>query len=73
MKVVEDRELNENSVVLQRSTFKFENNEIKFSKDVNFDKMDGYTEHQVGETPLAVAMDNSWTESLFYGIGNKHV
>ena len=60
----------ENSVVLDKTTLKFENNEILFSKEVNPEKSDVEVNHAIEETKLDKVIDESWTEKLFYGVGN---
>jgi hypothetical protein len=50
---------------------KFENNEILFSKEVNPEKSDvEVNHHAIEETILDKVIDESWTEKLFYGVGN---
>ena len=70
---VMDADITGDSGVLDKTTFKFEGNSIYFSKEVNEEKQDGDINHAVEETKLDVVIDESWTESLFYGIGNKAV
>ena len=60
----------DNSVVYDKTMFKFENNELYFSKEVNEEKSDAEVNHAIDETKLDKVVDQSWTETLFYGVGN---
>ena len=42
-----------------------------FTKEVNEELSDVEINHPINETKLDVAYDESWTEAMFYGIGNK--
>lgn len=53
LKIVEDGD----SSVLDKTTFKFENNQLSFSKDVNAEKSDAELNHAIEETPLSVSHD----------------
>ena len=59
--------------VLDKTSFKFEGNSIYFSKEVNEEKDDVELNHPIEEAKLDVVLDDSWTETLFYGVGNKAV
>ena len=48
-----------------------EDNEVYFSKEVNAEKEDLEINQPIEETKLDVLLDESWTETFFYGIGNK--
>jgi hypothetical protein len=61
------------SVVLDKTSFKFEGNGILYSKEVNEEKDDVELNHPIEETKLDMVIEESWTEALFYGIGNKAV
>lgn len=56
-----------------KTTFRFENNGLSFKREVNGEIVDTEIEHPVDESKLAPLLDNSWSEALFYGIGNKRV
>ena len=58
------------SSIVEKTTFKFSNNNVTFEKQVNGEKDDASVNHPVDETQLSVELDESWTEALFYGRGN---
>ena len=61
----------ENSIISDKTTFKFENNQLYFSKEVNEEKSDVEVNHPISETKLDAQVAQSWTETFFYGVGNK--
>ena len=69
LKIVDD----ETDMVADKTSFKFQNNELVFAKEVNEELSDVEINHPINETKLDVAYDSSWTETLFYGVGNKAV
>lgn len=71
LKIVEEHSLEGSEVIIDKNTFRFVNNELTYSKSVNPEKSDILLNHEIGETPLANTQQDSWTETLFYGIGNK--
>lgn len=70
LKVVdsEDRE-----TVPDRFTFRFENNALLYKREVNGEVVDAEIEHEVKESQLIPLIDQTWSETLFYGLGNKRV
>lgn len=70
---VMDNEIHGDSALVDKTSFKFEDNGIYFSKEVNEEKDDVEINHAIEETKLDVLVDESWTEALFYGVGNKAV
>ena len=58
--------------VLDRHSFKFENNRVHYSRQVS-DQKDTEVEHAIEESELAETLDNSWSETFFYGIGNRQM
>jgi len=56
--------------VVDKTTFKFDNNNLVFVREVNKENADADTNHAISETKLDVFLTHSWTESLFYGVGN---
>ena len=58
---------------MDKTSFKFEANGIYFTKEVNEELDDVEINHPIEETKLDVLVDESWTEALFYGVGNKAV
>ena len=61
----------EGTGIHDRTTFKFEGNEILFSKEINESLSDPDINHAIEETKLDLVIDDSWTETFFYGIGNQ--
>ena len=57
-------------MIADKTMFKFENNELYLSKEVNAEKSDPETNHAIEETKLDKVVADSWTEKLFYGVGN---
>jgi hypothetical protein len=73
LRIVDDEHNLHNNAVADKTTFKFENNQISFQRDVNPELSDVDINHSVENTLLDVVNNDSWTEALFYGIGNKSV
>ena len=65
----------ENSdVVLDKHTFKFdENQKVTYSRQVNPSAKDTEIDHQIEETELSPVIRDTWSETLFYGVGNKQM
>jgi hypothetical protein len=59
--------------ILDKHTFKFENNQVTYKREVNAEHHDTEIEHAIEESILAPTVDQSWSESLFYGVGNKNM
>jgi hypothetical protein len=59
--------------ILDKHTFKFENNQVTYKREVNPEHHDADIEHAISETVLAPTVDQSWSETLFYGVGNKNM
>ena len=60
-----------NPLVYDRATFRFENNQVTYQyENLNEEKLDPAVHHSIEETPLDQVLQDSWTERLFYGIGN---
>ena len=70
LKIVSDVS-GEDSIISDKTTFKFENNQLFFSKEVNEEKSDVEMNHPIDETKLDIQVAQSWTETFFYGVGNK--
>ena len=68
MQIVDERA---SSQVVDKTTFRFHNNTLSFQRDVNADLTDPEVNHAVDPTDLSLAYDNSWSETLFYGVGNN--
>lgn len=69
LKIVEEP-TGEDSIVLDKTTFNFEGNQLVYKKEVNDEKADVEVNHSIAESPLDPIFDDSWTETFFYGIGN---
>ncbi len=54
-------------------TFKFENNTLHYKREVNHEIKDPEIEHQVPEAKLIPMIEQTWSETLFYGVGNKSI
>lgn len=69
LQIVED----ESQAVADKTTFKFDSNALHFERRVNEDKTDPELNHAIENTKLDIVHDDSWTELLFYGVGNKQI
>lgn len=54
-------------------TFRFEDSKLLFKRIVNGDIKDLEVEHPVKEVALEPVMRQTWSETLFYGVGNTNV
>jgi len=63
----------DHTTVPYRTTFRFENNNLFFKREINGEIFDTEVEHEVKEAKLTPLIDQSWSETLFYGLGNKNV
>jgi hypothetical protein len=59
--------------VPNKFTFKFENNALHYERDVNGEVLDPELEHAVPFSKLTPLINQTWSETLFYGLGNKSV
>jgi len=66
-------DLKNSKVIVDKTTFKFDNNAIFFQKEVNSKIADTEVEHEIEETKLEIVHKPTWTEALFYGCGNNTV
>jgi hypothetical protein len=64
---------NDKTTVPEKTTFRFENNNLFFKREVNGEVLDTEIVHDVPESKLHPLIDQSWSEVLFYGLGNKRV
>jgi hypothetical protein len=64
---------NDKTTVPEKTTFRFENNNLFFKREVNGEVLDAEIDHDVSESKLHPLIDQSWSEVLFYGLGNKRV
>lgn len=63
----------DHTTVPLKTTFRFENNALLFKREVNDEVHDIEIEHPIIENRLNPLIDQTWSETLFYGIGNKRV
>ena len=70
LKVVDS---NDNTTVADRVTFRFQDNTLHYQREVNPEVKDSEIEHSVPEAKLHPVVYQTWSEVLFYGIGNKRV
>jgi len=70
LKVVDE---NDTVTVPERTTFRFQDNGLTFKREINGEVLDAEIEHEVQESRLLPHIDQSWSETLFYGVGNKRV
>ena len=57
--------------VLDRHHFKFEGGQVSYSREVT--GKDAELEHAIEESPLSPTVNDSWSETFFYGLGNKAI
>jgi hypothetical protein len=70
LKVVDEED---RTTVPDRVTFRFQDNGIHYRREVNAEVKDPEIEHAVSEIRLLPIIDQTWSEVLFYGLGNKRV
>ena len=70
LKVVDE---NDTTTVADRTTFRFQDNNLFFKREVNAEVHDPEIEQAVAEVKLLPLIDQSWSETFFYGLGNKRV
>lgn len=70
LKVVDEED---KTTVADRVTFKFDNGTLHFKREVNPEVKDTEIEHPVPETKLTPLIDQTWSETLFYGLGNRNI
>jgi hypothetical protein len=64
---------NDTESVAEKTTYRFENNELFYKREVNTALKDPEVEHAISESKLIELIEQSWSETLFYGVGNKNV
>ena len=69
LKIVDEKDKS----ICSKVTFKFDDNQLTYKYDVNEEKQDTEVEFKVEEVPLTPEMHQTWSEVLFYGLGNKRV
>ena len=71
LKITED--VDNSSEVAQRVTFKFSDDNLSFTHDVNSAKLDTEVDYGVTENKLSFCSKASWSERFFYGVGNQEM
>ena len=61
------------SEVVDQHNFKIVDNTVTYSRKVCGEHHDTEVEHAIEETVLSPHVDQTWSETLFYGVGNKHM
>ena len=64
---------NNHNDVVDKHLFKFEDNKLLYSRTVNGERKDAEIEHAISESELRPVITDTWTETLFYGVGNKNM
>ena len=57
--------------IMYKTTFRFENDNLTYTHEINETLVDGETNYAVPEYELMFSPKTSWSEKLFYGVGNK--
>ena len=70
LKIVDE---NDKTTVPDKTTFKFENSKVTYKREVNGDLKDVEVDHPIKESAIQPLLDNTWSETLFYGVGNKSI
>ncbi len=64
---------NDQTTVPDKTTFRFQNNALFYKREVNGEVVDTEIEQEVNDSKLHPIVEQSWSETLFYGVGNKRV
>ena len=59
--------------VVDKYMFKFTDDKVLFSRQVNGEAKDTEIEHAIEETELSPNLTDTWTETFFYGVGNARM
>eukprot|EP00350_Pseudokeronopsis_sp_OXSARD2_P003603 CAMPEP_0170546468 /NCGR_PEP_ID=MMETSP0211-20121228/4834_1 /TAXON_ID=311385 /ORGANISM="Pseudokeronopsis sp., Strain OXSARD2" /LENGTH=111 /DNA_ID=CAMNT_0010850953 /DNA_START=172 /DNA_END=507 /DNA_ORIENTATION=+ len=70
LKICDD---NDNTTVAEKNLFKMVDDSLVFKRDFNGEVKDLEIEHPVQEVALTPMIEQSWSEVLFYGLGNRRV
>ena len=70
LKIFDD---NLDGTVVDRHTFKFSHNALTYSRQVDESVTDAEIEHPIEATELQPQIAQTWSETLFYGLGNKNM
>lgn len=72
LKLVDEHNEHDDNIV-DKTTFRFEANQLSFTREVNPEISDVEINLEIVQSPLDNVNKDSWTEALFYGLGNKTV
>lgn len=61
------------SAVVDRHFFKFADQQVTYSRQVDADAKDTDVEHAIEPTQLGQNITQTWSETLFYGAGNARM
>ena len=64
---------NQHDEWLDKHLFKYADGKLTYSRTINANKVDAEIEHAISESELRPILNETWTETLFYGIGNKNM
>eukprot|EP00344_Euplotes_crassus_P010664 CAMPEP_0196999792 /NCGR_PEP_ID=MMETSP1380-20130617/4897_1 /TAXON_ID=5936 /ORGANISM="Euplotes crassus, Strain CT5" /LENGTH=134 /DNA_ID=CAMNT_0042416843 /DNA_START=173 /DNA_END=577 /DNA_ORIENTATION=+ len=59
--------------IITKSTFRFENDTLSYSHEVNEKFVDPELVSEVAENQLIFSPETTWGERLFYGVGNQNM
>ena len=61
-------------VILDKHSWKFgDDQRITYSRELNESVKDTEIDHKIEETVLSPVVRDTWSEALFYGVGNKQM
>ena len=66
-----DEQAQADGTVVDKHSFRFENSRVLYSREVDGDAKDAELEHAIEESELSPQVYQTWSETLFYGAGNK--
>ena len=74
LKIVEDDITQpSNELIYDKTTFKFQDNQLYYGRIVSPHLSDTDVNHNVADSKLDHYIPDSWTETLFYGVGNRSI
>ena len=59
--------------VVEKRTFKWSQNRMFYEHQIDESTRDPEIHHAVAETEIRDMIDETWTETFFYGLGNKSI
>lgn len=63
----------DSAAVVDKHHFRFADNRVYYSRHVDAGAKDAELEHAIEESELTQAVAQTWSETLFYGAGNKAI